>query len=104
MEREVVTRVVICVVNCGVEKFSEALFSAHIISERLLNDIQREAKLSANNYSGYSNQMRMRMKLLEVVQQVAQADPGKMKAILEVVERFSQERLLKSNGMLSITD
>ena len=83
------------------EKFSEALFSALIISERLLNDILKptRAKLTANNYSD-----EMSRKLSEVVEKVVQADPGKMGAILEVVSKFSPEELEQSGGRLSFTD
>ena len=81
------------------EKLSVALCSAGVISERALNDILklRGGELTANNYSN-----EMSRKLSEVVKKVLQADPGKMKAILEVVSKFSPEGLKQSNGRLSL--
>ena len=84
--------------NCP-EKFSEALCSARVISERLRNDILqlRGGELTVNNYSD-----EMSRKLSEVVEKVVQADPGKMKAILEVVSKFSPEELEQSGGRLHL--
>ena len=87
MERESATRAlhqlkeIIRALNWRVEEFYEALFSAHIISERLLCELRH-----ANNYS---DSFQMSRKLLEDLMKVVQADLGKMKAILDVVGQFS---------------
>ena len=105
MERESATRAlhqlkeIIRALNWRVEEFSEALFSAHIISGRLLCELRH-----ANNYS---DSFQMSRKLLEDLMKVVQADLGKMKAILDVVEQFSPgilRTVQRINGRLLFTD
>ena len=68
------------------ENFAKRLFSAHIISDRVLSDIQklRRARHGINKKT---------KKLLKIVKGLIQADPGKFEALLEVMSQYSSSRL-----------
>lgn len=67
------------------QNFAKRLFSAHIISDRVLSDIQkrRRAKHGINK----------KRKLLKTVKNLIQADPGKFEALLKVMSQCSSSSL-----------
>ena len=87
------------------ENFAKQLFSAHIISGRVLSGIQkrRQAKHRVSSFFD-------KKKLLKIVKNLIQADSGKFEALLEVMSQNSPsvatmaDKLRKSCGMLSSAD
>ena len=75
------------------ETFAEDLLSAHIISDRVLSDIQKHRHRYGFPYSDHSSDKAK--KLLDVVKNVIQADPGKFEALLKVVNQHSPSVALK---------
>ena len=84
------------------ENFAKQLFSAHIISGRVLSGIQKRRRAKHQVSSFFDKK-----KLLKIVKNVIQADPGKFEALLEVMSQNSPsvatmaDKLRKSCGMLS---
>ena len=88
------------------EKFAEDLFSAHIVSDRVLSDIRRKRRRAiAGIINMYSD--KKAKKLLNVVKKLIQADPGKFEALLTVMSQCSHsmatmaEKLQHSCGKVS---
>lgn len=72
-------------IQCNPEKFAVDIFSEHIISARILSDIQNCGQEEQRSIK-CSKQTR---KLLQVVKNVVRADPGKFGDFVEVVRRYS---------------
>ena len=68
------------------ENFAKRLFSAHIISGRVLSDIQKR-RWARRRVSGSSD--KRTKKLLKIVKNLIQADPGKFESLLEVMSEYS---------------
>ena len=89
------------------EKFAEGLFSAHIISDRVLSDIRKRRRAIAGIINMYSDKKAKR--LLNVVKKLIQADPGKFEALLKVMSKYSHsmatmaEKLQHSCGKVLFT-
>ena len=89
------------------EKFAEDLLSAHIISDRVLSDIRKHkrAKREVGWYPRYpypDHSSDKAKKLVDVVKNVIQADPGKFESLLKVVSQHSPSvamKLQKGSGI-----